>query len=356
MIEYQHGGDIYTRDVTLDFSANINPLGLPESVRQAVIDSLDACSVYPDSRCGQLAESISRFHQIPGEWLICGNGAADLIFQIVLAGRFKQAVVMAPSFAEYEQALRTVDCGITCYKLSREKEFRPDVEELLGVLDQGCDVLFLCNPNNPTGIPMKKTELEQVLNRCAKRNITAVVDECFCDFLDDPSAYSVLDRVGAYPNLFIIKAFTKLYAMAGIRLGYGISSSRALLDAMETVRQPWSVSAMAQAAGIAALKETEYVERAKRIIREERSYLAGELKNMGFTVYPSAANYIFFRWPCQSESRDLAALCLEQKILIRSCKNYRGLDSSFYRICVKLHPENERLTAVLRQISAGKGE
>lgn len=353
MTEYQHGGDIYTQEVELDYSANINPLGLPESVKQAVIDSLETCSVYPDSRSGKLVRELSLFHRIPEEWLICGNGAADLIFQTVLAGQYKKAVLMAPTFAEYEQALKTVNCEITYYNVPGENQFIPDVEALLEVLDRGCDVLFLCNPNNPTGIPMKQAEMERVLARCAKQNIMAVVDECFCDFLDDPSLHSVLDRVGVYPNLIIIKAFTKLYAMAGIRLGYGISSNRVLLDSIESVRQPWSVSAMAQAAGIAALKETGYVDRARAIVREERRYLMEELKKAGFIVYPSAANYIFFSWPQQSKDRDLAALCLKQKILIRSCGNYRGLDASFYRICVKMHPENQRLMEVLRQTAAG---
>lgn len=357
MTEYQHGGDIYTQEIDLDFSANINPFGLPEAVRRAVIDCLDDCSRYPDSRSKKLVEKLAACHQVTEEWIICGNGAADLIFQVVLAGKFRKALIPAPGFAEYEQALRTIDCGISYFDLREQEGFALNVERLSEELDDKYDVLFLCNPNNPTGLSVKREQVEHILNLCKEKKIVAVIDECFCDFLDEPKQYSVLDLAGSYPNLFVIKAFTKLYAMAGIRLGYGISSNRALLDRMESVRQPWSVSAIAQAAGIAALGEEEYVKKTRKTIRTEREFLFGELKKMGFQVFPSEANYLFFRDPFQKAEQGLEQLCKEKKLLIRSCANYRGLDHTYYRVCVKLRKENEKLLEVLRwALKQEKGE
>lgn len=347
MTEYQHGGDVYTQEIELDFSANINPLGLPESVKQAVIRSLDVCGRYPDSRSEELIKALSNFHEVPKEWLICANGASDLIFQVVQAGKLKKALLLAPSFAEYEQALKTTDCQIHYFDLKEESGFLCEPEKLLECLDSSCDVLFLCNPNNPTGLPLRRYEVEQILADCAKKHILVVLDECFCDFLSDPGKYSVLDRIGDYPNLILIRAFTKLYAMAGIRLGYGISSNRQLLNRMEAVRQPWSVSAIAQAAGIAALGERDYVQETRKLIQAEREFLAGELRSLGFFVYPSAANYLFFRDLRQTGEGELGKLCKERKLLIRSCANYRGLNHQYYRICVKQRPDNEKMLRIL---------
>ncbi|WP_320987341.1 aminotransferase class I/II-fold pyridoxal phosphate-dependent enzyme, partial [Hungatella sp.] len=189
-----------------------------------------------------------------------------------------------------------------------------------------------------------------------------VVDECFIEFLDEPERFSVMKELqsGRFRRLFILKAFTKLYAMAGLRLGYGISLDRELLEAMDGCRQPWSVSGPAQSAGEAALGETEYVNRARELVKRERSWLKAQMEGLGLFVYDSRANYIFFRDRTHSktqedsrtrtpESRSLYDACLKNGILIRSCANYRGLDSRFYRICVKDRANNETFIRVLKK-------
>lgn len=376
-MEYQHGGNIYTQEVEMDYSANINPLGLPEGVRRALRQCLETevCSLYPDSRCESLRKALGRHHGVPAQWVICANGAADLIFGLVYAIRPKRGLVTAPTFTEYEQALDVTGCRTDHLYLKEENGFRFDIKQLEAQLlragEEGrpYDIVFLCNPNNPTGIPISSELVLSAAAACAGTGALLAVDECFCDFLDAPGRYCVVKELGNFKNIFVLKAFTKLYAMAGLRLGYGLCSDQRLMERLLKVRQPWSVSGLAQKAGEAALGEQEYVIRAKKIIGTEREWLRRELLELGFTVYGSQANYLFFKADlgekgCLPEEGTgkgdqkgwLYHGLLERRVLIRSCGNYPGLDASFYRICVKTREENERFMEHMKAVVWNKKE
>lgn len=344
MKKHIHGGDVYNYKGCLDFSANCNPLGTPESVKQAVIRSLDTVSDYPQVDCGALKDALAEYEGVESGSVICGNGAAELIFSLCRAIKPKRALLPAPTFAEYEQALRSVDCEIHYYGLREEQNFSLQTD-YLEALEEEIDLAFLCNPNNPTGILTERKFLLQVLERCRERHIFLVVDECFLDFVEEPECYTLKERLSEYENLFLLKAFTKRYAMAGIRLGYGLSANRRLLERMEEMTQPWNVSSLAQAAGMAALRETEYVKQGRRVVFQERKYLTEELKALGLRIYPSRANYLFFQGP-----ENLFEECVKRGLLIRDCGNYEGLRTGFYRVAVKRHEDNERLVAGLREI------
>lgn len=343
MKKHVHGGNVYQYNNCLDFSANCNPLGTPDSVKQAIIESLETISDYPSVGCQELKKAIGDYEQVKEDQVICGNGAAELIFSLCRAVRPYKALLLAPTFAEYEQALQSVGCEITYFALKGDQEFRVS-ENLLEKLTQELDVVFLCNPNNPTGILTEKELLLMVLKRCRALGILLVVDECFLDFVKEPENYTLKDQLDQYSNLFLLKAFTKRYAMAGVRLGYGLSSNTDLLEKMELMTQPWNVSTMAQAAGIAALKETDYVEQGRQMVFQERDYLMSEMKRLGLKVYPSQANYLFFQGP-----ETLFEDCVKQGILIRDCSNYEGLEKGYFRIAVKLHGENEKLIQALER-------
>lgn len=369
-MEYQHGGDIYSREIELDYSANINPLGLPPGVRRALAQCVEgpAFSLYPDSACRALRQALERHHKIPAEYIICGNGAADLIFGLAAALRPGRGLVLSPTFTEYEQAMRAAGARVDHLLLDEKKGFVPDIEAICGLIRKGkekgepYDMAFICNPNNPTGVPLKKEEVEELAGECQTAGVLLVVDECFCDFMEEREACSVIPALERFKNLFVLKAFTKLYAMAGLRLGYGLSSDVTLLEALTRVRQPWSVSGPAQKAGEAALKEEAYVKAARALIGRERQWLKAQLEDMGFRVYDSRANYLFFRHLPESGTGKRTAgkaavpggwlyhRLLEQKILIRSCGNYPGLDSSYYRICVRTRAENEVLADRIRKV------
>ena len=183
MKKHIHGGNVYQYRDCLDFSANCNPLGTPEAVKQAIIQSLDTISDYPQVGCGALKEAIAEYEKVDAQQLICGNGAAELIFSLCRAVKPKKALLPAPTFAEYEQALQSVDCRISHFYLREQQGFLLP-EEYLGALDQEVDIAFLCNPNNPTGILIEREFLLRVLERCRELGILLVVDECFLDFVE----------------------------------------------------------------------------------------------------------------------------------------------------------------------------
>ena len=344
MEKHIHGGDVYHHQGCIDFSANCNPLGTPEGIKKAIIKSLEHINDYPQVGCTPLKKAIAEYENTKPDQVICGNGAAEVIFSLCRAVNPRRALVPAPTFAEYQQALYSVDCQVEFFPLNGKKGFVLE-EDFLQALTKEIDIIFLCNPNNPTGITIPQDLLEEILETCAMQGIFMVVDECFLDFVKDPEKYTLKGKLEKYPGLFILKAFTKRYAIPGVRLGYGFCSDRKVLDRMEAVTQPWNVSTMAQQAGMAALKESEYVEAGRQIIFRESAWMKEKMRQVGLTVYPSEANYIFFYGP-----EDLFERCVAKGILIRDCSNYLGLKKGYYRVAVKLHEQNEKLIEVLEEV------
>lgn len=338
-----HGGDIYNNQVKLDFSANINPFGMPESVKIAAIEGVKASIHYPEVGSKRLKQKLAEKEKVPVEHIIVGNGAAELIFGLVLARKPKKALLPVPSFYEYKQALEGVHCDIHTYHLREEDKFYL-TDEILKQLDSSYDLLFLCNPNNPTGLTIPGDLLNQIIKVCKEYGITLVVDECFQDFLLKEDAYSLISKTKDNTHLIVLKAFTKMYGMAGLRLGYAITSDTVLLESLQGLIQPWNVSLPAQMAGIAATQEESFVRDTRNYISSERAFLRKELMRLGFVVFESKANYIFFQGP-----QGLYEHCLARGVLIRDCSNYEGLSAGYYRIAVRSHEENVQLIQVLEE-------
>lgn len=341
---HKHGGDIYTNQNVLDFSANINMLGTPEAVIAAATEALIHSDRYPDPQCGRLRTEISLKEGIHKDCIICGNGAADLIFALVLALRPQKALLPVPSFYEYQQALEIFEeCQIDFDYLREENDFEL-TDEFTERITEEYDILFLCNPNNPTGKMIPPELLVRIMKKCEEEKVLLVLDECFLDMTDDPEENSLKNYIGENPFLFILKAFTKMYAMPGLRLGYGLCSNEKLLARMKEVTQPWSVSVVAQQAGIAALHEKESIRAFSETLEEERKFLLKSLDEIGIRYYGHAANYIFFK-----AHENLYEECLSEGIMIRDCSNYEGLKKGYYRIAIRTRPENERLLKALKK-------
>lgn len=341
MERFKHGGQIYDKKVQFDFSANVNPLGLPEKVTKSLAKTLEFSCFYPDDTCATLREAIEKKEKVTKDWIICGNGASDLIFRVVHATKPKKAMVLAPTFSEYEKALESVDCEIQYHLLFEEDKFML-TERILDELHGDLDIIFLCNPNNPVGNLISNDLLEQIIVKCSQENILLILDECFLDFVDDGEKFSGKKYICERKNLFVLKAFTKIYGMAGLRLGYGLCSDEKLLESMALCGPSWNVSTPAQIAGIEALKQQEYIENTKELIKKERAYLYGQLCKLGFHVYQPKANFIFFE-----AEEELYEKMLAQEILIRPCDNYLGLSKCYYRIAVRSHEENVEFVKAL---------
>ena len=339
--ENPHGGDVYGAAVTLDFSSNVNPLGPPERVLCAIQDAALLVRQYPDPYCRKLTAALAAHEKLPEAYILCGNGAAELIYAYCEALRPKKVLELAPTFLEYSAAASHFGAGIVRIPLA-PPDFSPDERLLDALRTQKPDVLFLCSPNNPTGRTLGRTLLERLLQTAGEQGTRVFLDECFLDFTDAKSAKDLLSR---YDNLLILKAFTKNYALAGVRVGYCLSANRKLLSEMAACTQPWNVSIFAQAAGAAALKEPDWAAKAKAVIAPERARLTRELQNLGFTVCPSEANYLLFSAPV-----GLDKMFLRETLAIRNCENYPGLGPGWYRIAVRLAEENEALLDALRRV------
>ena len=334
-----HGGDIYRNKVSLDFSVNINPLGMPEGVKKVLLEAIEKCREYPDMEAFELKQAVSSLLHIPTDYLAFGNGASELFMAIVHAVRPEKILIPIPSFYGYEYVSRAVAAEITFFPLDEKKAFLPG-EDLLDAITDDMDLVFLANPNNPTGKMIEKEYLLRFLAICKEKNIIVVLDECFIEFCGDE--YSMISEIEAYDNLLLVRAFTKLYAIPGVRLGYLVCSNKSLLDKIQRQLPEWNLSTFAQRAGVVCVNQTEYVKRTVALVKKERDFLSNGLKKFGFSVVDSDANFVLV-----STELPLYERLLQRGILVRNCENYKGLTKGYYRIAVKQREENEKLLKVI---------
>ena len=338
-MERTHGGDWagfaarYGRE-PLDFSASISPLSIPEGVKEAICLAAAQADRYPDPRCTRLRTAIGQAQGVDPDMVLCGNGAAELIWRAVLAQKPRHALITAPSFGEYEAALTAWGCQVEKYPL--DEDFRLD----RGFLDRAvqADLVLVSQPNSPSGVTLSPGLVKDL----AHLGTRLLLDECFVDFLDQPERYTGRGYLRSCPQLVILGAFTKLYGMAGVRLGYALSADRDFLAQMGRMGPPWSVSHLAQAAGLAALEEGDYGTQVRALVREERPRLLAGLEELGLRVVPGEANFLLFQSPVPLEE----ALG-ERGILLRRCDSLTGF---WYRAAVRQGWENELLLKDLREV------
>lgn len=343
MRRFEHGGDIYTHPGVLDFSANLNPLGIPARVRAVLQESVDAYAAYPDPHCRTLVHAIAAAEGVDERFVQATSGATDAITRLCRALRPRRALLAAPCYSGYEQALEQMDAEVVWHDLRREDGFAL-TEMVLDRIDESVDVVFLANPNNPTGRCIPRELLLACLERARAADVLVVLDECFVDLTEHTGS---ADLVAHHQNLVIVKAHTKSYALAGLRVGYAFSSNTDLLMAMAAVAQPWAVSVPAQLAGAACLEEQDYLSRSRAVVARERTRMKDALESLGLMVIPGEANYLLFEGP-----KGLADELLVQRILVRRCDNFRGLGAQWYRVAVRTAAENEQLMTALREVCA----
>ena len=348
-----HGGDIYRNQVQYDFSVNVNPLGMPEEFRATMLEAMRKCQTYPDIEAGGLKQALSEKLQIPQSFLLFGNGASELFLGIIHAAKPKKILIPVPSFYGYEYAAGASEGEIVYHVLQEENQFLPG-EDFLQLLTEDVDVVFLANPNNPTGMRMERSYLEKVLTICRERNILVVLDECFIEFCGEGA--SMQSEIANFPNLMLVRAFTKIFAIPGVRLGYLICSNTSLIKTVAGHLPEWNLSVFAQDLGVACTKQDAYIDRTVPYVREQRQFLQERLKQFGLKVWESDTNYILFY-----SDKPLYDMLLEKGILIRDCENFRGLAKGYYRIAVKSRKENEMIVKAIgecigqnRAIAAGR--
>lgn len=320
-LNFSHGGDreafaAATGREPLDFSVNLNPLGIPEAVVSAYCEAASEVR-YPDPCCRELTAALAEHYGLPAENILCGNGASDIIYRYFRAISPAQVLIPVPTFSEYPQAVAAGGGQCVFFPLREEEGFRL-TEGILDVLSGKIDCLVLINPHNPTGRLIEESLFWEILKTARDRNIRVFVDACFMELTGTPFPYSEI--IEEYPNVFILNAFTKTYAMAGMRLGFGMTADTDLVEKMRKAGPPWSVSWPAQKAGITALAEEAYLLEAVAMISAERERLMEALTSLGFAVIPSDANFIMF-----FSDRELVQPLAKEGIMIRDLNRETGL-------------------------------
>lgn len=358
----KHGGNLYAAlrekggslSEIIDFSANINPLGLAESIRQSLHASLESIIHYPDAQGHALKEEIKHYYHVKEELITLGNGAVELMYVLCHVLKPQRVLVTAPTFSEYESAARSSGASIEYLYLDAADDFTIDIQGIVKQLP-AIDIVFICNPNNPTGTLLRSGQLEELLIAAKAHNTYVVADESFMDFLADDSAYTCRPLLAKYDNLIILHSLTKFYAIPGLRLGFSLTN-RELTKELHNGKDPWNVNTLAQNAGVAALKDEGYQRESKDFIKTVNMDLYHRLLAIpGLKPYVPSVNFILINIKATNmTAQELGQALAAHNILIRNCSNYPGLSSDYIRIAVKNIEQNNVLIAALQQVLGGK--
>lgn len=347
MMDNRHGGNIWPyvaagKNKLLDFSASISPLPIPVRVKKILAANLDTLNCYPDPGSGRLKESLAVFHDIGGQNIIVGNGSIELIYLSFKAFKPGRALIFQPTFSEYEFAARSE--GVKASFIRNTGLLKKNIREN--------SLVFLCNPNNPTGSLLPYSEILSVWKVCKENNAVLIVDEVFMDFVSRNKSFTMAKLAVKERNLLVLKSLTKLFGLAGLRVGYLIGEKETLKK-LKRLQYPWNINLLAQLAGAEVVKDKEYIVRNQEIVNKERLYLFACLGNIGgINVFPSEANFLLCELTGKKikSAADLSRSLLRKNILIRDCSNFRGLNGRFFRVSVKTRQANSRLVTALKDI------
>ena len=351
---YKHGGNIkevandfkIDESAIIDFSANINPLGMSTIARQAILESVDRLVQYPDRNNNNLIAALSNCHSIPSENILVGGGATEFIYLLPRVLKPKKALIVMPAFSEYERALQLVDCKVDHFILSEELDFNLDLPRLIKKMNSGYDTLWIANMSNPSGALISKDDLQEVIKEADKQNIQCVIDEAFIEYAEEES---IKHTISHFPNVVIIRSMTKFFALPGLRVGY-IFGNEKFINKVKSHQEPWTLSIPGEAAAIASLKDSLYIEESLTLMEKERAFLFSELEAIpALTPFPSRANFILIKLGLGvSSDKFQQSLLKDANILIRDCSNYVGLNGQFIRVAVKNREENSLLIEAIR--------
>lgn len=360
-VNFEHGGNIYKalrqsgagQDGFLDFSANINPLGLAGNVREAVIRSLEDVIHYPDAEAHDLKLAIADFYRVNYDTITVGNGAVELIYVLCHMLKPERVLIPVPAFSEYERAAAAAGAKVDYYFLAEANGFELRPDGIIPML-KGIDIVFIGNPNNPTGTLLTRPELEELIEAANRVGCLVVIDESFIEFLPDDGEHTCRPLLKRYANLVIIHSLTKFYAIPGLRLGFALTPPE-LANRLNAGKDPWNVNTLAQAAGVAAFQNAEYRSKTKAVVHQARQELFSSLATIDkIKPYQPTVNFVLIRLiAARITAGQLQRRLFARRILVRDCSNYPGLSPGYLRLAVKLPEQNLRLINALQEFLTG---
>ena len=346
-LAFSHGGNIYEvkrefKKEVVDFSANINPLGLPPALKRALCEGFDKIRHYPDPRARDITKTIAKYWGISDENILLGNGSVELIYLIMSSYRPKTTLIPVPTFSEYERAAKMVNSRVQFLKLKEKEDFAFNWH-----YSNKADISFICNPNNPTGnlILNKSKSIEKLADKLL------VVDETFMDFLPNQGDYTLIWKAAKKKKVAVLRTFTKFFSLPGLRIGY-IVAHKEVINKLRQHQVPWSINSLAQIAAEKILNNKEYISKTYKVIEKERNFLWGELAKIGgLKLYPATANFLLIKIEKAGiTSKSLKELLIKRGVLIRDCSNFRNLDNKYIRVAVRSRRENLKLLTALKEV------
>jgi threonine-phosphate decarboxylase len=328
----------------IDFSVNLNPLGLPESLKKNWLHWLAFIENYPDPEGTELLELLSKKEQLPKESILLGNGGAELITLLARMLVGKQVLIIQPTFIEYERMCHAYGCQVTHHYLS-EVDWELDLKSLIPKIENA-DALFLCSPNNPTGTSYSETSLVNLLETCTQQQCFLIIDEAFYDFLCDHHTMTPFIKKNQY--LIVIRSLTKMYSIAGLRLGY-LMANPSIITQLKAYQSHWSINTIALLAGKECLMADDFVKKTRFFINEERNRVFQALKKEGYLLSDSKVNYYLLRDPSLDQQHPLFTYLLKKGFVPRHTENYQGLQGRWLRFAIKHRKENDLLLEALRE-------
>ena len=335
---YEHGGNVYDSAGKavdwLDFSANINPFGLSEKIFRALTENLRGVVNYPDPNASELKRAISRRYDVSEKNLVVLNGATEFFYLYLNATRPKRVVIPAPSFSEYERASRAAGCDVKFFFTDAAENFSLDADKLEV---NSSDCVIIGRPNNPTG---NLISAEKILRLAEVASV--VVDESFIDFLDVESVRKFVSE-----KISVVQSLTKIFVIPGLRLGFAVVEEN-LARRLNLSKDVWNVNFLAQKAGVAALSDEDFLRRTRDWLAVEKKFFVERLEKLrGVKVFPPTVNFVLFR---HEQAEKILTELRREKILLRSCANFAGLDGKYLRSAIRSREENLRLFDVLEKI------
>lgn len=340
-------------DEIVNFGANVNPLGLSSSVLASLKENLHLLERYPDRSYTSLRKTIGGYCHVRPEQVVVGNGSTELISLLIHAKRARKALLIGPTYSEYERELRLAGGTMDFYDLREEADFQIDFDDFFKVLQNGYDLIILCNPNNPTSSALTTRQIQTILEHLEQIGGFLMIDETYVEFAPDVDQISAVSLVDRFDNFMVLRGVSKFFAAPGMRLGYGITGNRSFLETVQTLQNPWSLNSLGAYAGEQMLNDQTYIDATRSLILSEREKALCRLSDSkDLKAYPAYANFILVKLEKPGlTSQQMFERCIRQGMMIRDCSSFRQLPGEYIRFCIMRPEDNQRLLDLLCAIS-----
>ena len=351
--DHFHGSDLekieqiygIRKEDIISFSANVNPLGISPRLREHLASHIDCITSYPDREYTTLRKRMADYVGTEKENIIVGNGSTELISLFIQIEHPKKAMILGPTYSEYEREVSLGGGTTVYYPLKEESGFKLDTAHFTSKLDDTIDLLILCNPNNPTSSCILSNDMRTILDVCKEHGIFVMVDETYIEFVDDVKHTSAVSLTAYYNNIIILRGTSKFFAAPGLRLGYAITGNEDLLRNMNQRKNPWMINSLAAIAGELMFQDEAYIQKTRTLIQQERTRCYETLaESKRFHPYKPTANFMLMRIVDEDlNSSILFDRAIRKGLMIRDCSTFPFLNDKYIRFCFMNPEDNSRL-------------